>query len=100
MSPAPARVLFLRLKLFGYGYPIEITLIRDNLIVLNPNDGSSLQSEGASGRFTSVGSLTGVGTLHEPMMSDQPWLNFTSIQQLDMKVGKSCPQSFYICGKS
>ncbi len=43
-------------ELFGYSYPIEITLIRDNLIILNPNDGSSLQSEGASGRFTAVGS--------------------------------------------
>ena len=34
------------------------------------------------------------------MMGDQPRLNFTSIENLDVKVGKSCPQSFYIFGKS
>ena len=33
------------------------------------------------------------------MMGDQPWLNFTGIEQLDLKVGKSCPQCCYICGK-
>jgi hypothetical protein len=34
------------------------------------------------------------------MVSDQPWLNFTSIEHLDMKVGETCPQCFYIRGKS
>jgi hypothetical protein len=92
--------LLLRLKLFGYCYPIEITLIRDNLIPLNPNDGSSRQGQGASGRFTTVGSLAGIGALHSPMMSNHPWLNFTSIEQLDVKVGEGRPQSFYMCGKS
>jgi hypothetical protein len=88
------------LKLFGYRYPIEITLIRDNLIALEPNDGSSHQLEGASGRLTAVSSLAGIGALRSPMMSEHPGLNLTSIEQLEMKVGESCPQSFYICGKS
>jgi hypothetical protein len=92
--------LLLRLKLFGYRYPIEITLIRDNLIALDPNDGSSHQLEGASGRLTAVSSLAGIGALRSPVMSEHPGLNLTSIEQLEMKVGESCPQSFYICGKS
>lgn len=83
--------LFLRLKLFGDSYPIEITLIQDNPILLNAYNGSPLQVHGWSGRFTAVGSLAGIGALHSPMMSDQPRLNFTSIEQLDMKVGKKLP---------
>src|SRR5262245_19335271 len=43
---ALALSLFLRLNLFGYSSPIEITLIRDNLLSLNLDDGSSLQGEG------------------------------------------------------
>jgi hypothetical protein len=34
------------------------------------------------------------------MMSDHPGLNFTSIEQLDVKVGESRPQPFDMCGKS
>jgi hypothetical protein len=34
-------------KLFGYSSAIEITLIRDNLLSLNLDDGSSLQGEGS-----------------------------------------------------
>ena len=33
-------------------------------------------------------------------MGDQPRLDFTSIKQLKMKIGESCPESLYICGKS
>jgi hypothetical protein len=89
-----------RLKLFGYSYPIEITVIRDNLIPLNLNDSSSLEGDGASGRFTAVGPFAGIGPFKQPMMGDQPRLDFTSIKHLEMKIGESCPQSLYICGKS
>ena len=34
------------------------------------------------------------------MMGDQPQLDFTSIKQFKMKIGKSCPGSLYIYGKS
>ena len=46
------------------------------------SDGSPLQVHGPFGRFTGVGSLAGIAALHSPMMSDQPWLNFTGIEQL------------------